>query len=44
MFYYHLSILGDVEEVKRLINSGVNVNAVDKDEFTALHQAAFEGK
>ena len=39
-----LAALGDVEELKTLLNSGVNVNASGYDSRTALHLAASEGK
>lgn len=29
---------GDIEEVERLINDGADVNSVNKDGLTALHQ------
>jgi len=36
-------LLGNVDSVKRLLDAGANVNAVDKHNKTALHHAAMRG-
>lgn len=39
-----MSLKGDVQKIKTLIEQGVNVNSGDQEQWTALHRAAEKGK
>lgn len=40
----HAAYTGDVEQVERFLNEGVNINSKDKAGLTALHWASYKGQ